>query len=100
MADESNDDPFDGGESIAERISKLSHLFAGKSRNVQIDGKSLVGQEGLLDALFVLYDECKSDALMRNLYIAAFVKKCKYIWNQIFLMWPLRKKKYQNCCQL
>lgn len=64
------------GDSIACRTSKLNQMFQG--RKLSADQKSVVGREGLLDALFVLYDECSNECLMKNEYIANFVKKCKY----------------------
>ena len=64
------------GESIACRTSKLNQMFQG--RKLTSDQKSIVGREGLLDALFVLYDECSSECLMKNEYIAEFVNKCMY----------------------
>ena len=62
-----------GSSSIAGRMSRLNQLFQGR----RADQKAIVGREGLLDALFVLYDECKNEYLMKNQYIAEFVKKCK-----------------------
>ena len=69
-------------DSIASRTSKLNQMFQG--RKLKADQKSIVGREGLLDALFVLYDECSSECLMKNEYIAEFVKKCKYMYLRVY----------------
>jgi len=36
-----------------------------------------VGFSELLDALFVLYNECSKDSFKRNKYATGFVKKCE-----------------------
>ena len=61
--------------SVASRIAKLDQLFQGKSSLVE--HKSIVGKDGLLDGLLLLYEECNNDTLMKNKFIAEFVKKCK-----------------------
>ena len=66
----------DSGESIAVRVSKLNQLFVGRAGQF-LEHKALASREGLLDALVVLYEECSTDHLMKNDYIANFVKKCK-----------------------
>ncbi len=53
----------------------VSVFYAGSGAGEQ---RHLVTREGLLDALLVLYDECNSDCLMKNEYIADFVHKCEF----------------------
>jgi len=71
-------DPFDevdvSRRPISMRASQLNQLLLG--RTTHIDQTAVVGLEGLLDTLFVLYDECNKDSLLKNQYISTFVKKC------------------------
>lgn len=64
-------------ESIEKRIEVLNDLVAG---SVLTDDllTSLTTRDGLLDALFVLYEECSHEYLItKNKHVAAFVRKCK-----------------------
>ena len=63
-----------GGESIRARVARLNQLLSGQAYD--LTHQVLVGQEGLLDTLVVLYDECCCPSLAKNQYIAAFVNKC------------------------
>ena len=71
-------DPFDevdvSRRPISIRASQLNQLLSGRTaHNAQ---KDAVGLEGLLDSLFVLFDECNKDGLLKNEYISTFVNKC------------------------
>lgn len=64
-------------ESIEKRIEVLNDLVAG---SVLTDDllTSLTTRDGLLDALFVLYEECSHEYLItKNKHVAAFVRKCR-----------------------
>ena len=73
MSDTSQEE---GGESIAGRVSKLNQVITGRSAVVN---SNLVSRDGLLDALFALYNECSNRNLMKNQYVSSFVNKCMYI---------------------
>nr|XP_006815753.1 PREDICTED: citron Rho-interacting kinase-like [Saccoglossus kowalevskii] len=68
-------------EPVVTRCSKLHHLFLGKT--VGVGPRTLATRESLLDALFVLYDECSNDQLMRDKHISSFVNKYKSIINEL-----------------
>lgn len=38
---------------------------------------SALSREGMLDALFVLFEECSQPALMKMKHVSSFVRKCK-----------------------
>lgn len=38
---------------------------------------SALSREGILDALFVLFEECSQPALMKMKHVSSFVRKCK-----------------------
>lgn len=38
---------------------------------------SALSREGILDALFVLFEECSQPALMKIKHVSNFVRKCK-----------------------
>ncbi|XP_042883993.1 citron rho-interacting kinase-like isoform X1 [Penaeus japonicus] len=66
-------------EPIVKRIRHLSSLVSTSG----LDGgkgsgfvtPQLVGHEGLLDALFVLYDECNNDQMKKDVNVCAFIDK-------------------------
>ncbi|XP_077995775.1 citron Rho-interacting kinase-like [Glandiceps talaboti] len=68
-------------EAISTRNSKLNQLFLGKAAST--GPKTLATRESLLDALFVLYDECTNDHLMRNKHISSFVGKYKTVVQEL-----------------
>lgn len=39
--------------------------------------QSALSREGILDALFVLFEECSQPALMKIKHVSSFVRKCK-----------------------
>ncbi|XP_045599128.2 citron rho-interacting kinase [Procambarus clarkii] len=66
-----------GVEPIVKRIRHLSTLVSSSGLDVDSDvsARQLVGQEWLLDALLVLYEECNNDQLKQEKCIADFVDK-------------------------
>lgn len=67
-------------ETIGVRITRLNNLILGQSDSAKCtkelsDGLS---REGLLDGLFVLYEECSKDAMKKkDKNITDFISKCK-----------------------
>lgn len=39
--------------------------------------QSALSREGILDGLFVLFEECSQPALMKMKHVSSFVQKCK-----------------------
>ncbi|XP_075754247.1 citron Rho-interacting kinase isoform X7 [Pelodiscus sinensis] len=62
-------------EPIASRASRLNLLFQGKLPFVTQQQMSPLSREGILDSLFVLFEECSNPALMKIKHIGNFVKK-------------------------
>ncbi|KFQ07934.1 Citron Rho-interacting kinase, partial [Leptosomus discolor] len=62
-------------ESIGSRISRLNLLFQGKPLFVTQQQMSPLSREGILDSLFVLFEECRNPALMKIKHVGNFVKK-------------------------
>uniref|UniRef100_A0A8C8SYH7 Citron Rho-interacting kinase n=1 Tax=Pelusios castaneus TaxID=367368 RepID=A0A8C8SYH7_9SAUR len=62
-------------EPIASRASRLNLLFQGKPPFVTQQQMSLLSREGILDSLFVLFEECSNPALMKIKPVGNFVKK-------------------------
>ncbi|NXW55321.1 CTRO kinase, partial [Eurystomus gularis] len=69
--------PVEAGpmETITSRISRLNLLFQGKSLFVTQQQMSPLSREGILDSLFVLFEECRNPALMKIKHVGNFVKK-------------------------
>ncbi|NXU71590.1 CTRO kinase, partial [Oreotrochilus melanogaster] len=69
--------PVEAGpmEPITSRISRLNLLFQGKPLFVTQQQMSPLSREGILDSLFVLFEECRNPALMKIKHIGNFVKK-------------------------
>ncbi|NXN34391.1 CTRO kinase, partial [Nycticryphes semicollaris] len=69
--------PVEAGpmEPITSRISRLNLLFQGKPLFVTQQQMSPLSREGILDSLFVLFEECKNPALMKIKHVGNFVKK-------------------------
>lgn len=63
-------------EPIIKRIRQLQALVSSGGLEAGQHG-ALVGQEGLLDGLLVLYEECNKDYLKREENVTTFVNKCK-----------------------
>ncbi|NXD62833.1 CTRO kinase, partial [Eolophus roseicapillus] len=62
-------------EPITSRISRLNLLFQGRPLFVTQQQMSPLSREGILDSLFVLFEECRNPALMKIKHIGNFVKK-------------------------
>ncbi|XP_040206449.1 citron Rho-interacting kinase isoform X2 [Rana temporaria] len=65
-------------EPITSRAARLNSFFQGKSSCLppfHHQQLSALSREGLLDSLFVLFEECNSPALMKIKHVANFVKK-------------------------
>uniref|UniRef100_A0A8B9PMR0 Citron Rho-interacting kinase n=1 Tax=Apteryx owenii TaxID=8824 RepID=A0A8B9PMR0_APTOW len=62
-------------EPITSRLSRLSLLFQGKPLFVTQQQMSPLSREGILDSLFVLFEECRNPALMKIKHVGNFVKK-------------------------
>nr|XP_004611271.1 unnamed protein product [Sorex araneus] len=69
--------PPDAGaaEPIASRASRLNLLFQGKPPFLTQQQMSPLSREGILDALFVLFEECSQPALMKIKHVSNFVRK-------------------------
>lgn len=68
---------------IQTRASRLNTLILNRPETLNKEQKevcSAINREGLLDALFLLYDECSKDALKkRHKNIQDFASKCKFL---------------------
>ncbi|XP_035196869.1 citron Rho-interacting kinase isoform X4 [Oxyura jamaicensis] len=62
-------------EPIASRVSRLNLLFQGKPLFVTQQQMSPLSREGILDSLFVLFEECRNPSLMKIKPVGNFVKK-------------------------
>ncbi|NXL61886.1 CTRO kinase, partial [Chordeiles acutipennis] len=62
-------------EPITSRVSRLNLLFQGKPLFVTQQQMSPLSREGILDSLFVLFEECRNPALMKIKHVGNFVKK-------------------------
>ncbi|NXJ41184.1 CTRO kinase, partial [Ciconia maguari] len=69
--------PVEAGtmEPITSRISRLNLLFQGKPLFVTQQQMSPLSREGILDSLFVLFEECRNPTLMKIKHVGNFVKK-------------------------
>ncbi|NXW15795.1 CTRO kinase, partial [Circaetus pectoralis] len=69
--------PVEAGpmEPISSRISRLNLLFQGKPLFVTQQQMSPLSREGILDSLFVLFEECRNPTLMKIKHVGSFVKK-------------------------
>ncbi|XP_037012096.1 citron Rho-interacting kinase isoform X8 [Artibeus jamaicensis] len=62
-------------EPIASRASRLNLFFQGKPPFMTQQQMSPLSREGILDALFVLFEECSQPALMKMKHVSNFVRK-------------------------
>ncbi|KAM8961552.1 citron Rho-interacting kinase isoform 2-T2 [Pelodytes ibericus] len=70
VADSASSDP------ITSRAARLNNYFQGKSScQFPFQQLSALTREGLLDSLFVLFEECNNPALMKIKHVSNFVKK-------------------------
>lgn len=81
MAD--TEDVFSDKMALSTRSSKLSQLVLGKTSKKQVAHQSIASQEGLLDALFLLHDECKNEKLRKNKYVKEFIDKATPVVNEL-----------------
>ncbi|XP_067911362.1 citron Rho-interacting kinase-like isoform X3 [Heterodontus francisci] len=68
------------GEPITNRCSRLNLFFQGKTPflgRTQRQSSCRLTREGLIDAIFALFDECNSPELMKIKHVANFVEKHK-----------------------
>lgn len=72
-------------EPIIKRIRQLYTLVSSGGLEAGQHG-ALLGQEGLLDALLVLYEECTKDYLKREENITTFVNKCGFSCTCLFCL--------------
>lgn len=68
---------------ISARTTRLNTLILGRPEALPKEQKEIcsgINRDGLLDALFVLYDECNKDAIKKkSKSIQDFTSKCKFI---------------------
>lgn len=68
---------------ISARTTRLNTLILGRPEALPKEQKEIcsgINRDGLLDALFVLYDECNKDAIKKkSKSIQDFTSKCKLI---------------------
>ncbi|XP_036020658.1 citron Rho-interacting kinase isoform X18 [Mus musculus] len=62
-------------EPIASRASRLNLFFQGKPPLMTQQQMSALSREGMLDALFALFEECSQPALMKMKHVSSFVQK-------------------------
>jgi len=67
----------DFDETLHSRHTRLRQLIS-HDDFLEEQSETSVGFNELVDALFVLYNECSKDSLKRNKYAVGFVKKCKF----------------------
>lgn len=67
---------------ISARTTRLNSLILGRPEALPVPQKEIcsgINRDGLLDALFVLYDECSKDAIKKkSKNIQDFTNKCKF----------------------
>ena len=71
---------------ISARTTRLNSIILGRPETLKAEQKEIckgISREGLLDALFVLYEECNKDAIKKkSTQVSEFATKC----NSIFLL--------------
>ncbi|XP_038648042.1 citron Rho-interacting kinase isoform X4 [Scyliorhinus canicula] len=71
---------FGAGEPITNRCSRMNLFFQGKTPflgRAQLQSSCRLTREGLIDAIFVLFDECNRPELLKIKHVANFVNKYK-----------------------
>ncbi|XP_072353934.1 citron Rho-interacting kinase-like isoform X2 [Scyliorhinus torazame] len=71
---------FGAGEPITNRCSRMNMFFQGKTPflgRAQLQSSCRLSREGLIDAIFVLFDECNRPELLKIKHVANFVNKYK-----------------------
>lgn len=81
-------------EPISMRTSRMNQIFMGRASNISTClYQSLVTREGLLDSLFVLYDECNNDYMMKqNKAVSDFVGRSEYMYDYVFFIEIVNKE--------
>lgn len=67
-------------EPISIRLTRLNNILQGRT----LSDRESFGKEGLLDALFVLYDECDHNNYQNNTNVNQFIQRCKLITTVLF----------------
>ncbi|XP_077895160.1 citron Rho-interacting kinase isoform X7 [Ictidomys tridecemlineatus] len=78
-------------EPIASRASRLNLFFQGKPPFMTQQQMSPLSREGILDALFVLFEECSQPALMKIKHVSNFVRKYSDIIAELQELQPSAK---------
>lgn len=70
---------------ISSRTTRLNSIIMNRPESLSKTQKEIcegISREGLLDALFVLYDECNKDVMKKkSSHIVEFVNKCNFCDN-------------------
>lgn len=68
---------------ISARTTRLNSLLLGRPESLPKEQREIcsgINRDGLLDALFVLYDECNKDILKKkNKNLMDFTTKCMFV---------------------
>lgn len=71
--------------SVSARTTRLNSLILGRPEALPKEQKEIcngISRDGLLDALFVLYDECNKDGVKKkSKHIQDFAVKCEFWLN-------------------
>ncbi|XP_072443309.1 citron Rho-interacting kinase-like isoform X2 [Chiloscyllium punctatum] len=79
------------GEPITNRCSRMNLFFQGKTSfpgRIHQHSCCLLTREGLLDAIFVLFNECNNPELLKVKHVANFVKKYRDILTEMRELQP------------
>lgn len=70
---------------ISARTTRLNSIILGRPETLKAEQKEIckgISREGLLDALFVLYEECNKDAIKKkSTQVSEFATKCNSIFS-------------------
>lgn len=65
---------------ISARTTRLNSIILGRPETLKAEQKEIckgISREGLLDALFALYEECNKDAIKKkSTQVSEFATKC------------------------
>lgn len=72
---------------ISARTTRLNSIILGRPETLKAEQKEIckgISREGLLDALFVLYEECNKDAIKKkSSQVSEFATKCNLIFSMM-----------------
>lgn len=72
---------------ISARTTRLNSIILGRPETLKAEQKEIckgISREGLLDALFVLYEECNKDAIKKkSSQVTEFATKCNLIFSMM-----------------